>query len=53
MNPVLSVGTVVPTMEQAVIHLVNLFAATFLFYVSVTRGALVFARVLERVVPRR
>jgi hypothetical protein len=36
-----------------VIHLVNLLAATLVFYVSVTRGALVFARVLERVIPKR
>jgi len=34
-------------------HLVTLLSATFLVYVSVTRGALAFARVLERVVPRR
>ncbi len=34
-------------------HLINLIAATFLFYVSVTRGALVVARVLERALPRR
>ena len=34
-------------------HLLNVLAATFLFYVSVTRGALVVARVLEKAVPRR
>lgn len=39
--------------DLGVAHLLTLLSATFLFYVSVTRGALVFARVLERVVPKR
>lgn len=38
---------------RTVTHLVNVLAATFLFYAAVTRGALVVARVLEKTVPRR
>jgi hypothetical protein len=34
-------------------HLLNALSVTLVFYATVTRGALVFARVLEKVVPRR
>jgi len=32
-----------------VAHLVNLLSATVLFYASVTRGGLLFARLLQRI----
>lgn len=34
-------------------HLLNALSVTVVFYASVTRGALVVARVLERALPRR
>jgi len=34
-------------------HLMNLLTASVLFYAAVTRGGLVFARVLERLVRAR
>ena len=36
--------------DPPVTHLLNLTCASVLFYASVTRGGLVLARVLERVV---
>ena len=37
---------------SGVLHLINLLAATFLFYAAVTRGGLFLARVLERLTAR-
>jgi len=34
---------------RTVAHLVNLLSATVLFYASVTRGGLLFARLLQRI----
>jgi hypothetical protein len=36
-----------------VAHLINILSVSVLFYVSVTRGGLAFARLLERIVPHR